>query len=253
MIYNYPETFARFYDTIYHEMRDSTDHDYFQKEIVKTGGKILEVGVGTGRLFSDALNSGADIYGLDVSEEMLKVLYKKIPENQHFRISRQSITDFTYEHKFDLIVAPFRVIMHLIDKEDQMEALDNVYRHLNPNGRFIFDAFIPDLRQLINGINKQMDFEGEYEPGMRIRRFVTTTPDLSHQIININFHLEWDEKEGEKEDDWFLPLRYFFRYELEHLVERSEFGSYKIYGDYKGNELSKESKDYIVICRKTNQ
>jgi SAM-dependent methyltransferase len=250
MIYKYPESFARFYDIIYHEMRDSTDHDYFQKEIIKTGGKILEVGVGTGRLFSDALNNGADIYGLDISEEMLRVLYKKIPVDQHFRISLQNITDFTYDHKFDLIVAPFRVIMHLIDKEDQMKALDNVYKHLNPNGRFIFDAFIPDLRQLINGINNQIDFDGEYEPGMRIRRSVTSTPDLVNQTININFHLEWKEKDGSKTDDWFLPLRYFFRYELEHLAERSKFGSYKIFGDYKESELNKESKDFIVSCSK---
>jgi ubiquinone/menaquinone biosynthesis C-methylase UbiE len=251
MIYKYPKNFSRFYDTIYHQMRDSTDHGFFQKEIAKTGGKVLEVGVGTGRLFSDALESGADIYGLDISEEMLKILYKKIPEDKHFRISQQSITDFRYDHNFDLIIAPFRVIMHLIDKEDQMKALDNVYRHLNAGGRFIFDAFIPNLNQLINGINNQTDFDDEYEPGLRMRRIVTTTPDLIHQTINISFRMEWDEKDCTKKENWFLPLRYFFRYELEHLIERSKFESYSIFGDYKGNELNNESKDFIVICRKT--
>jgi SAM-dependent methyltransferase len=250
MICKYPESFARFYDTIYHQVRDSTDHDYFQNEIEKTSGKILEVGVGTGRLFTDALGSGADIYGLDISEEMLKVLYKKIPDDQHFRISLQSITDFAYGHKFDLIVAPFRVIMHLIDKEDQIKALDNVYKHLNINGRFIFDAFIPDLSQILNGLSHRLDFEGEYEPGLKIRRFVSTSPNLINQTITVNFHLEWDEKEGPKSDDWILPMRFFFRYELEHLVERSGFGSYKIHGDYNGSELNKESKDFIVICNK---
>jgi len=251
MIQKYPNSFARFYDTIYHQMRDSTDHDYFQGQIRKTSGKILEVGAGTGRMFSVALDNGADIYGLDISESMLEVLYKKIPATQHFRISQQNITDFTFDFRFDLIIAPFRVIMHLIDKEDQIRALNNVYNHLNKNGIFIFDTFVPDLNQLINGLKNQKDFEGEYKPGFKIRRYVSTTPSLINQTITVNFHLEWEEKEGLKHDDWILPMRFFFRYELEHLVERSGFESnYDITGDYRGNKLSNDSKEFIVTCRK---
>jgi len=253
MIYKYPDSFARFYDTIYHQVRDSTDNDYFQQEIRKAKGKILEVGVGTGRLFSDALEDGADIYGLDISESMIDVLKLKIPEHQHYRISLQNIVDFSFDFKFDLIIAPFRVLMHLLEKEEQIRALNNVYNHLNKNGRFIFDAFIPDLNQLINGLSNRMDFEGEYEPGKKIRRFVSTTPNLIDQTITVSFHLEWQEDNGLKQDDWVLPMRFYFRYELEHMVERSAFESYKITGDYKGNELNKESKDFIVICRRESE
>jgi hypothetical protein len=66
----------------------------------------------------------------------------------------------------------------------------------------------------------------------------------------VNFHLEWEEKNELKHDDWILPLRFFFRYELEHLLERTKFEKYNIYGDYKGSELNKESKDFIIICQK---
>jgi SAM-dependent methyltransferase len=251
MIHKYPHNFARFYDTIYHQVRDSTDHEYFQNLIKKTRGKVLEVGVGTGRMFSDALESGADIYGLDISESMLEVLYKKIPGDQHYRISLQSIVDFSYDFKFDLIIAPFRVIMHLINKQDQIKALNNVYNHLNKNGVFIFDTFVPDLNQLINGLKNLKDFEGEYKPGLKIRRFVSTTPSLINQTITVNFHMEWDEEDGLKHDDWILPMRFFFRYELEHLVERSFFKkNYRITGDYKGNTLCDESREFIVNCHR---
>ncbi|MGA2408473.1 MAG: class I SAM-dependent methyltransferase [Bacteroidales bacterium] len=250
MIYKYPKNFARFYDTIYHHMRDAVDNEYFQNEIQRSGGKILEIGVGTGRLFINALNQGADIHGLDISESMLEILYKKLQRDQHYRISQQNIINFSFDFKFNLIIAPFRVIMHLLNIEEQIKAIDNVYNHLNSNGRFIFDAFIPDLNQLIKGINNQMDFEGEYDSGQKIRRFVSTSPNLINQTIQVNFHLEWEEKNELKHDDWILPLRFFFRYELEHLLERTKFEKYKIYGDYKGSELDKESKDFIVICQK---
>ena len=250
MISKYPPNFARFYDTIYHHMRDAVDNEYFQNEIQRSEGKILEIGVGTGRLFINALNQGADIYGLDISESMLEILYKKLHTDQFYRISQQNIINFSFDFKFDLIIAPFRVIMHLLSIEEQIKAIDNVYNHLNSNGRFIFDAFVPDLNQLINGINNQMDFEGEYDSGQKIRRFVSTLPDLINQTIQVNFHMEWEEKNELKHDDWSLLLRFFFRYELEHLLERTKFEKYKIYGDYKGTELNKESKDFIIICQK---
>ena len=251
MDYMYPKNFARFYDTVYHHMRDEVDTGYFLDEIRKTSGRILEIGVGTGRHFTNALEQGADIFGIDISSEMLSVLYSKLPEDQHFRISQQSITDFNFAFSFDLIIAPFRVIMHLLDKADQVKAINNVYDHLNKGGRFIYDTFVPDLSQLINGIDNYMDFEGEYEPGKKIRRYVTTVPDLIEQVINITFHLEWEEGGGIEHDYWKLPLRFFFRFELEHLVERSKFESYHIYGDYKGDELNNLSKEFVVICRKS--
>lgn len=253
MFHKYPKNFARFYDTIYHQQRDGVDNDFFQNEIIRTKGKILEIGVGTGRLFTSALNKGADIYGLDISEEMLGVLYNKLNAHQHYRISNQNIIDFSFDFKFDLIIAPFRVIMHLLDKDDQLRAINNVYNHLNINGKFIFDVFVPDLSQLLSGLNNIRDFEGEYAPGKKITRTVTTSPDLLKQVINIKFHLEWEEDNELKQDEWKVPLRYFFRYELEHLVERSRFEKYRILGDYYGNELNYKSKEFIMICQKKSK
>jgi hypothetical protein len=83
-----------------------------------------------------------------------------------------------------------------------------------------------------------------------MRRIVSTTPDLINQIINVDFRMEWEEGDQWKHEIWKVPMRFFFRYELEHLVERSKFESYKILGDYQGNELNQDSKEFVVICQK---
>jgi SAM-dependent methyltransferase len=246
----YPEFFARFYDLIYHSVRDSVDNDFFQNEIRQAKGRVLEIGAGTGRLFSEALTGGADIYGLDLSPSMLAVLKKKLSANAMHRVSQQNMIDFKYDFKFNLIIAPFRVIMHLSEKEDQIRALNNVYDHLETDGMFIFDVFIPDLKQLINGLKDVVDFEGEYQPGKKMKRIVSTRPDLINQLINIEFKIEWEEDEGIKKEVWNTQMRFFFRFELEHLIERSHFGKYKILGDYIYNDLNKSSKEFVVICRK---
>ncbi len=112
----YPDYFARFYDLIYHKLRDGVDNQYFLDQIKQTNGKILEVGVGTGRFFINALSRDADIYGFDISSSMVYVLKAKLNKTQHNRISVQNIVDFQYDFKFDLIIAPFRVVMHLLKK-----------------------------------------------------------------------------------------------------------------------------------------
>ncbi|HUX59211.1 MAG TPA: class I SAM-dependent methyltransferase [Bacteroidales bacterium] len=165
MSYKYPGNFARFYDLIYHRLRDGVDNDFFIHEINMIKGRILEVGAGTGKLFTNALNHGADIYGIDISPSMIGILHEKLHPDHHKRISIQNIIDFEFGFKFDLIIAPFHMFMHLLEKKDQIRALNNIYDHLNPEGRFIFDVFVPDLNLLINGIDNQTDFDGEYEPG----------------------------------------------------------------------------------------
>ena len=246
----YPAFFARFYDLIYHQMRDWVDSRFYIDKIGKTKGKVLEVGVGTGRLFVEALQNGADIYGIDISPAMIEIVTSKLNKTLQKRIGLQNIVDFKINKKFDLILAPFRVFMHLTRKEDQLKALDNVYGHLASGGEFIFDVFVPDLNLLINGMENVTDFDGEYEPGNRVKRIVTSKPDLLTQTLNIIFKLEWNVNKAKFQKEWNTSLRYFFRYELEHLIERSKFTQYKILGDFEGNELNRDSKELILICKK---
>jgi len=246
----YPGYFAKFYDLIYHQVRDGVDNKFYLEKIRNTKGTVLEIGTGTGRLLTEALKNGADIYGIDISPAMLDVLKAKLsPENQK-RISLRNIVDFKSDIRYDLIIAPFRVLMHLTEKAVQMRALNNVYDHLNPGGKFIFDLFVPDLKPLITGLNNVQDFEGEYEPGKRVKRVVSTKPDLINQIINIIFRIEWNDGESNYTREWETPLRYFFRFELEHLIERSEFRTYTIEGDFSGTLLNNDSKEFVVTCIK---
>lgn len=246
----YPEYFARFYDLIYHKMRDGVDNSFYRDKAINAGGKVLEVGVGTGRLFIEALSNGADIYGIDLSPAMIDIVTGKLDHEQKKRISRQNIVNFSLPHKFSLIVAPFRVFMHLVTKEEQLKALNNAYDHLAAGGEFIFDTFIPDLRLLLNGMRNVTDFDGEFEPGNRVKRTVTSLPDILNQVLNITFKIEWNEGKEKFSKEWKTTMRYFFRYELEHLVERSEFSKYRILGDFAGNELDNESREFILVCRK---
>src|SRR4030095_5875917 len=106
--YYYNEIVTRFYDPVYDNFAFlKPGKEFYLEEIKETGGHVLEAGVGTGRIFIPALNSGANIYGIDYSEQMLRRLKKKISANEHYRLTQQDLREFSLNTKFNLIISPF--------------------------------------------------------------------------------------------------------------------------------------------------
>jgi len=246
----YPDYFARFYDLIYHSLRDGVDSEFFMEKILGAKGPVLEIGTGTGRFFKKAFEEGADIHGIDVSPDMLNVLKSKLPEKEHHRASVQSMENFRLRKSFKLIIAPFRVFSHILAVADQLKALQNVHDHLDKNGIFIFDLFIPNLQMLTEGITGVTDFEGEYEPGKKMRRVTSMYCDYINQINHITMRFEWDTGTRTEVKEWKTPFRIFFRYELEHLLKLSPFKEFEIYGDHLQTPLNEDSKEFVVVCKK---
>ncbi len=248
--FEYPDFVARFYDVIYSKVRSGVDTGYFMDKILSTRGKVLEIGVGTGRFFIDALAKGADIYGIDISRNMVDVLKKKLASENHYRIMTGDACSMKLDSRFDLIIAPFRVFAHVLDTKNQLLFLNNVYEHLTDKGIFIFDLFVPDPKLMAEGIDNLTDFEGEYEPGKRLRRIVSSKTDMVNQLLDVTMKFIWDEDNKQLEKEWKLKMRLFFRYEVEHLIQISKLNLVKIYGDYQENLLNSESKEFIVVCKK---
>lgn len=244
----YPDFFARFYDVIYEKVRSSADHDYFMTKILDSRGPVLEVGVGTGRFFLEALERGADIYGVDISPAMIDVLRSKLPSKDHNRVCVSDVCDLKIDKQYSLIVAPFRVFMHFLTMEEQLNALHVMKQLLLPGGTLIFDLFVPNLKMLQEGLDNHPDFEGEYEAGKVLKRYTSMKADLVNQISKVTFRLEWEEQGKLESHSWITELRFFFRHELELLLRQSAFQQFEIYGDFNESPLTSSSKEFVVIC-----
>ena len=244
----YPDFIARFYDVIYHHVRDGVDNDFFLQQAMQAGGKVLELGVGTGRLFTGALRKGVDIYGVDISSTMAEIARSKLPDPEQYRIRTADAVTMKWDMEFQLIIAPFRMFSHILTVERQLDLLNNMHRHLVPGGQFIFDVYVPDPGLLARGISELNDFTGEYEPGKKLKRIINSRSDIVNQLTEVSMKLIWDEGMSVKEAEWKFPMRFFFRYELEHLVRISNLQLQTIYGDYQMQSLGPASKDFIVVC-----
>jgi len=246
--YYYNKTLVNFYDVFNADY--NADKKFYLDKIINTGGPVLEIGCGTGRIFCDALKQGADIYGIDQSELMLDKLKKKIDVSEHYRVQAIDALEYLSENKYKLIIAPFRMFMHLLTIEDQLKFLKNVYENLAENGEYIFNVFNPDLNRIQTGDKETLRFEGEYMPGRILKFYDSSKPDLLNQCQHVKFRFKWDENGKQNEDEFSFPMRYYFRFELQHLVERAGFKSVKMYCDFEYNELNGEIKEFVVVCRK---
>jgi SAM-dependent methyltransferase len=247
----YPEFVARFYDPVYAQIRDGTDNEFYLRLITSAAGPALEIGSGTGRLLVEALRRGADVWGIDLSAAMVERCREKLAPRERDRVSVADAVRLRTDRRFALVVAPFRVLSHVPEPADQLRLLDAVHHHLVPGGRFVLDLYLPDLKLLLQGLPELRDFEGEWAPGRRLVRRVSSLPaDLARQTSHVRMSFDWEEEDGEHHGDWEFEMRFFFRYEIEHLVARSKLRLERIDGDFEGGPLTAESHEYVVTCRR---
>lgn len=102
----------------------------------KKGIKILDLGAGRGRLSLPLKKEGYDVYCLDSSPEMIKILKKNFSASKIFE---QSIfNSLKTKEKFDAIVA-LRFFDHF-SINDHKKILLNISKNLNKSGFIIFTS-----------------------------------------------------------------------------------------------------------------
>jgi len=138
---------AKYCDIIWANTRH--DIEFYKKEAIKAKGKILEVACGSGRIYLEILKHGCEIYGFDISPEILKVLKKKGKEQKlKPRVYRADMRNFKLDHRFSLIIIPFRSFLCNLTVDDQIKTLRSVKKHLLPKGKLILDILYPSIEML---------------------------------------------------------------------------------------------------------
>ena len=208
----------------------------------EASGRVLELGCGTGRVLIPTAEAGVDITGLDASPSMLDVCRQKLatlPSTIHKRtwLVHGDFRNFDLEEQYDLITMPFRPFQHLLTVEDQLACLASVRKHLHRGGKFVFDLFNPSIPGLADETRleaAQVEAEVTLPDGRRFTR--------SHRFVRKDFHRQINDLElihdvvwpdGTQSQEVFaFQMRYFFRYEIEHLLVRAGFAVEAIYADW---------------------
>lgn len=95
---------------------------------IAKGKQVLDVACGTGVLFPDYIALGADITGIDISSEMVKIAGEKFPEAY---VICGDAEIYSFEKHFDAVMI-YNAFPHFINPKALFE---NLTKHLKPGGR----------------------------------------------------------------------------------------------------------------------
>jgi len=152
--------------------------------------------------------------------------------------------------RFPLIFAAFRGFQHLYGVDDQLACLDCVRRHLMPGGIFAFDVFHPRLARM--GAPEEPETEGVrfIVDGEEVVRYERVQRDAGTQLLRVQMRYERKLASGDPvNDEVEIQMRWFYRFEIEHLLARAGFRDIAIYGDFSKGPFSTDSPDIIAVAR----
>ena len=248
----YQQAIARNYDAEYAVIRDpSGDRAFYASLARETGGPVLELACGTGRVLLPIAREGIPCVGLDHSRAMLDVLRSKDPP-PNLELVEAPMTDFDLgDGRFRLVFAAFRGFQHLLSVDEQLTTLACARRHLAPGGVLAFDVFAPDpARIAIAEVPEHEDVRAE-EDDEEVRRFSTIWNDQATQVMRVRFrHERWRAGVMVSDEATEIRMRWFWRFELEHLLARTGFTLDAMYGDFDRRPFDAK-KEMIGVARAT--
>ncbi|HXQ72826.1 MAG TPA: class I SAM-dependent methyltransferase [Pyrinomonadaceae bacterium] len=143
----YGERMAGIYDEWF---PDYDSHAIDALSELAQGGRVLELGIGTGRIAMPLAAKGVGVHGIDAAESMISRLRAK-PGSERIAVTQGNFAEVPVDGKFSLVYIVFNTLYALSSQEEQVQCFRNVAAHLAPGGCFVVEAFVPDPRRFTGG------------------------------------------------------------------------------------------------------
>jgi len=202
------------------------DVAFYLEEARRSGGPVVELGVGTGRIAVPLGAEGIRVIGVDSSRAMLEVCARRAAlAGVTLDLRVGDLREPPVTERVPLVICPFRSRLHMHTDADRMGVLGAAYDLLLPDGRFVFDVFTPDADDIAQTQGRWL----EREPGI----FEHAVWDESARTLTLT--VRGDERETTMALAWLSPE------EWRGLLEQAGFEVEACYGwfdrtPYKGRE-----------------
>lgn len=133
-------------------------------EELAAGGPVLELGIGTGRIALPLAERGVAVHGIDASPAMVARLREK-PGGASIPVTMGDFSSFNLDQRFALVFVAFNTMFSLETQDQQVDCFRSVAAHLRDDGRFLVEAFVPDLSRFQQGqrlATVRVDDDGEW-------------------------------------------------------------------------------------------
>src|SRR5512137_2076419 len=210
-------SFAELYDLFYEDFTE--DIEMYLGFAERTGGPILEVGSGTGRVALALAAEGHTVVGLQLSEALRAVAQHKaglVQLTDRAMFIAGDMRRFKLDQHFGLIIVPLNTFLHNLTLDDQLATLACCKKHLRPGGLLVLDCFNPDPahaeddRRLI--VQRTIT---DRDTGQAAVLLLSRATEWSRQVQEITYLVDRPDQQGlVQRAVLHTSFRFIFRHEL---------------------------------------
>ncbi len=243
---------AAYYTKTYRSRTE--DVRYYVAQAKRSGGPVLEYGIGNGRIGLAMAEAGIEVFGVDLSAAMLGDLKARLQQapkevRRRVRYRRGDMRSLRLRRRFPLVIAPFNCVLHLYTRQDVEQFLARVREHLAPGGRFVFDFSLPQPEDLCRDPNRAYGAPPVRHPttGSIVRYKERFEYDPLRQLLLV--WMDFIPKDGAK--PWSVPLthRQFFPREMEALLHYNGFGTIVFTSDFTDLPPDETTDSLVASCK----
>lgn len=251
---SYGDIWADIYDMVHRTVTE--DIPFWVQEAEASGGPVLELGCGTGRVAIPIAQAGVPVVGVDSSAAMLRLARAKARRLKLaqglLRFIRGDMRDLSLDQRFPLAIIPFRSFQFLLSVADQCQALEAIRRHLTPGGRLIFSLFVPDLERLTRDPSTPLYDSEVTDPttGHRLLFWYQNRYDQFNQMVAVRTIIEELDAHGDVVRKTYrdYQLRYLYRFEVQHLLAACGYQVLEVYGSFDREPLAESSGEMVWVA-----
>lgn len=235
----YGDSFAEVYDQWYEGLDDADFLESIVNSLSDEPIRVLELGVGTGRLVAQWLSlrstSGDTIVGIDSSAAMLQLAHEKnFPSSVSFICG--DFSEPLPTGPFDVVFIGYNTLFNVPDESALQNCIRNVSHVLAPTGSLYIDAVIPRSTD---------DSTHEFMQTMATGEEVLATSHhdpLSQRITGTFTHLVGTEH-GSQVRSW--AVRYFTPPQLDAIAEQYGLVLFSRYADGRQTAFTSDSHRHV--------
>jgi SAM-dependent methyltransferase len=238
----YGDRYAEVYDRIYGERFD-TQQAVDTLASLTGGGRLLELGIGTGRLALPLLERGVAVDGIEGSRAMIERLSAQVDDR--LTIYEADLVDFALPRRdYAVAVCAVSTLFMLPGQAAQTGILRCAAQHLALGGRVVIEAFVPDP--------SRFDEHGE-------RREQRQRADGSEHVVHSRhdpdrqtIHITHDITQPAGPLHYAVTLHYQHPAQLDALAADAGLTLTERWGDWRGKPASAGDHDPISVYRRSD-
>ena len=224
--------------------------DFYRAGANRQGGRVLELGCGTGHKLIPIASDGHPCAGLDFSSDMLAEAQRKANERGvPVEWVQGDMRAFDLGRTFDFVFIAANSLLHLHAAQDLVSCFRSVRSHLAPGARFVFDVFNPSVRLLAeaDGVRRTRESLSFLDPERgAVSVDVAELYDAAAQVTRGTWYLSSD-----SDPDFVvtpLEIRSIFPQELPLLLSLGGLRLVERFGEWSGRPFATDSPLQLCVC-----